>query len=215
MSSGHQKDMSAIHVWFHVQSAMLGVIFLLTLVLNTFLILVLRKMKSRRSNKDCASYNIERSYMYLLFHLALADMLGVILNIPFDIFRNAGIVYYFTEAGCKILPPFQLASTTAQAGTYVALSYHRFRAIVHPIRAKLTVYKSLIMIAIIWFVSTCLSLPYAVVLRFNETSETCPEEWNTKSSGTIYTFAIFVVQYAAPVTLMAVFYVSIAKTLHE
>ena len=214
MSSEHKHDMSAVHLWLHVQSALLGVIFLFALVLNTLLILVLRKMKSRRSNKDCASYNIERSYMYLLFHLALADMLGVILNIPFDILQNAGIVYYFTDAGCKILPPFQLASTTAQTGTYVALSYHRFRAIVHPIRAKLTVYKSLIMIAFIWFISTGLSLPYVIVLKFNATNNTCPEEWNN-SSMTIYTFAIFVVQYAAPVTLMAVFYVSIARTLHE
>ena len=215
MSSEHKHDMSAVHLWLHVQSALLGVIFLFALVLNTLLILVLRKMKSRRSNKDCASYNIERSYMYLLFHLALADMLGVILNIPFDIFRNAGIVYYFTDAGCKILPPFQLASTTAQAGTYVALSYHRFRAIVHPIRAKLTVCKSLIMIAFIWLISTGLSLPYVIVLKFNATNNSCPEEWNKKSSAAIYTFAIFVVQYAAPVILMAVFYVSIARTLHE
>ncbi len=186
-----------------------------TLVLNTLLILVLRKMKSRRSNRDCASYNIERSYMYLLFHLASADMLGVILNIPFDVLGNAGIVYYFTNAGCQILPPFQLASTTAQAGTYVALSYHRFRAIVHPIRAKLTVCKSLIMIGIIWFISICLSLPYVIVQRFNETNNNCYEDWNAESSVNIYTFAIFVVQYAAPVILMAVFYVLIARTLHE
>lgn len=214
MASGHEEDTTPLHIWLHVQSALLGVIFLSTLVLNSLLLVVLSKMKSRRSNRDCASYNIERSYMCLLFHLALADMLGVILNIPFDILRNAGVAYYFSNAGCKILPPFQLASTTAQAGTYVALSYHRFRAIVHPIRAKLNVCKSLIMIGIIWCIGICLSMPYAIVLTFNETNESCGEEWNPSSSST-YTFAIFVVQYAAPVILVAAFYITIARTLHE
>lgn len=214
MASGHEKETTPLHIWLHFQSALLGVIFLLTVILNSLLLVVLYKMKSRRSNRDCASYNIERSYMFLLFHLALADILGVILNIPFDILGNAGIAYYFTTAGCKILPPFQLASTTAQAGTYVALSYHRFRAIVHPIRAKLTVCKSLIMIAIIWCISISLSMPYVIVHTFNETDENCKEEWNASSSS-IYTFAIFVVQYAAPVILMAIFYITIARTLHE
>ena len=209
-----EDEASSLRIWFHVQSALLGIIFVLTLVLNSLLIFVLHQMKSRRSNRDCASYNIERSYMYLLLHLALADMLGVILNIPFDIFRNAGISYYFSNASCKILPPFQLASTTAQAGTYVALSYHRFRAIVHPIRAILTVCKSFIMIAIIWVISICLSMPYAIVQKFNGTTQICFEQWS-KDAMNIYTFAIFVVQYAAPVILMAVFYVTIARTLHE
>ena len=215
MASGHEKETTPLHIWLHVQSALLGVIFLSTLVLNSLLLVVLYKMKSRRSNRDCASYNIERSYMFLLFHLALADMLGVILNIPFDILRNAGIAYHFTTAGCKILPPFQLASTTAQTGTYVALSYHRFRAIVHPIRAKLTVCKSLIMIIIIWGISISLSVPYVIVQTFNVTSGECQEGWNYPSSSSIYTFAIFVVQYAAPVILMAIFYITIARTLHE
>ncbi|XP_028393523.1 neuropeptide FF receptor 1-like [Dendronephthya gigantea] len=209
----HKREMTPLHIWLHVQSAFLGVIFILTLLLNSLLIFVLHKMKSRRSNRDCASYNIERSYMYLVYHLAISDMLGVILNIPFDIFQNAGVAYFFTTAGCKILPPFQLASTTAQAGTYVALSYHRFRAIVHPIRATLTVYKSFIMIAIIWATSICLSMPYVIVHHFNET-DGCIEKWKP-AAGTIYTFTIFVVQYAGPVMLMAAFYVTIARTLHD
>ena len=215
MSSEHEESTNPVHIWLHVQSALLGVIFLSTLVLNSLLIFVIQKMKSRRSNRDCASYNIERSYMYLLFHLALADMLGVILNIPVDIFDNAGMAHYFYSAvGCQILPPFQLASTTAQAGTYVALSYHRFRAIVHPIRAKLTVCKSLIMIAIIWMISVCLSLPFVIVNRYSEENRSCSEKWNSESKN-MYTYAIFVIQYAAPVILMAIFYITIARTLHE
>ena len=209
----HRRETTPLHIWLHVQSAFLGVIFVSSLALNSLLILVLHKMRSRRSNRDCASFNIERSYMYLVFHLAIADMLGVILCIPFDIFANAGVAFYFTTAGCKVLLPSQLASTTAQAGTYVALSYHRFRAIVHPIRAKLTVYKSFIMIAVVWAVSICLSLPYVIVLRFNGTDD-CSEEWE-KTAVTSYTFAIFFVQYAGPVTLMAAFYITIARTLHE
>lgn len=214
MTSEQAPSSRALQIWFHVQSGLFGIIFLLTLVLNTMLILVLRKMKSRRSNRDSASYNIERSYMFLLFHLALADMLGVILNIPFDILKSAGIRYY-TPIGCRILAPFQLASTTAQAGTYVALGYHRFRAIVHPIRASLTVCKSLVMMAIIWLISVSLSLPYLIELRFNETNKSCYEDWDTKYSAIVYTFSIFVVQYAAPVISMAVFYVAVARTLHE
>ena len=210
----HDKSDTALHVWYHVHSALLAFIMSFSLVLNFLFIIVLKKMKSRRSNKDCASSNIEKSYTYLLFHLAFADMLGVVLNIPFDIIRNVGIDYHTSIIGCKLLNPSQLASTTAQAGTYVALSYHRFRAIVYPIRANLTVCKSILMICIIWIISFCLSLPYVLVLRLNETN--CTEKWPQDDlSSMIYTFSIFSVQYAAPVALMAVFYISIARALHE
>lgn len=198
-------------IWQRIHSGILGLIMLFTLVSNSLLIVVLKKMKSRRSNKDSASYNIEKSYMYLLFHLAFADMLSVILNIPFDIIESAGVHYHYHVIGCKLLMPLQLASTTAQAGTYVVLSYHRFRAIVYPIRANLTVCKSILMIGIIWSAGVCLSLPYVVVL-----DENCGENWPQENlSSRIYTFTIFIIQYAVPVSLMAVFYLSIARTLHK
>ena len=210
------ETMNVLRIWLHVQSVLLGIILLASLFLNGLLMKVLwMKMKSKRCKGDATSNNIERIYTYLLYHLAFSDILSVLLNIPFDIFLHTEVVViYVSHIGCQILPPFQLASTTAQAGTYVALSYHRFRAIVHPFSATVTGYKSFIMITLIWFFSVGLSIPFAMVNRFNATSSKCCENWGRKSK-TLYTFSIFIVQYGFPVSLMALFYIAIARTLQK
>jgi hypothetical protein len=149
-----------------------------------------------------------RNYSYLILNLAISDILLASSSIPFDIVeRLKAPVFPFGPTMCKILWPFQTICSMASIFTVGALSYQRYRLVVRPFKGKLPRRRFFIMLASIWLLPVFLAgLPYSFVLRLDQNSSSCMEEWIPASSQAqvklSFTTYLFIIQYVLPLALI-------------
>lgn len=149
-----------------------------------------------------------RNYSYLILNLAISDILLASSSIPFDIVeRLKAPVFPFGPTMCKILWPFQTICSMASIFTVGALSYQRYRLVVRPFKGKLPRRRFFIMLASIWLLPVFLAgLPYSFVLRLDQNSSSCTEEWIPASSQAqvklSFTTYLFIIQYVLPLALI-------------
>lgn len=103
----------------------------------------------------------------------------------------------------------------------------RFRCIVHPFREKLTLRKALLTIAAIWALALLIMCPSAVTMTVTREEHhfmldarnrsyplySCWEAWPEKGMRRIYTTVLFSNIYLAPLALIVLMYVRIARKL--
>ena len=87
----------------------------------------------------------------------------------------------------------------------------RYRAVMKPMKPRLTTRQTGIIIATIWMISLALVLPYVLVLRV--TNNNCIEVWPSVTIRKIYTIGLFVFQYALPLTIIAIAYTRVVFRL--
>ena len=100
--------------------------------------------------------------------------------------------------------------------TLMAVSLNRFCAIVYPFKTHMTTTHAKRIILIIWALSFMFVIPYSLVLRLDEETMSCEEEWpgDLKYRKT-YTMSLFLVQYVIPLNVMALAYLKIARGLQK
>lgn len=155
------------------------------------------------------------SYVLLVLNLAICDAITPTVSIPIDwIFEEQDHRWTLGAVLCKVLWPLQTMFSTSSALTLAMICYDRYRAVVHPFKAR-RVTKTHIKhcIFVIHFTSCIFVIPYAVVLDLK--GNDCDEHWPSPvtSYRKAYTLILFLVQYGIPLTLMVTLHSLAIKTL--
>lgn len=152
----------------------------------------------------------------LLFNLAVADLVILCVNLPFTVVVTITHLYPFGLVMCKIQTFSQTLAVLAESFTIVAISCDRYRAIVFPLKSKLSLRIAKIVIACSWIVAA----PFAIVLlnfttivHIEMTGDFCLEVWNNDSSRRTFTLIMFLSCLVVPLIICIYFYAAISMTL--
>lgn len=154
---------------------------------------------------------------YFILNLAIADLAVTCICIPFDIPVQENH-YRWPYGGflCRTLYPLQTMAIFASIFTLTAVSLNRFCAIVYPFKTHMTTTHAKRIILIIWALSSMFVIPYSLVLRLDEETMSCEEEWpGDLKYRKAYTMSLFLVQYVIPLSIMAMAYLKIARELQK
>ena len=109
-------------------------------------------------------------------------------------------------------------SLSVSIGTLLAIAADRFRAIVFPVKPKLTRKMVMLIVAVIWVVSALTALPLLLILEHSSPEPgvwLCWEAWPTEKAMEIYWVSMFVFQYLLPLCIIAVLAGITAYTLKK
>ena len=98
-------------------------------------------------------------------------------------------------------------SLSVSIGTLLAITADRCRAIVFPVKSKLTRKTVLLIVAVIWVVSALTALPLLLILEHSSPEPGigfCWEDWPTDKASEAYWVSMFVFQYLLPLCIIAV-----------
>lgn len=156
------------------------------------------------------------SYVLLVLNLAICDAITPTISIPIDwVFEEYDHRWTLGAVSCKLLWPLQTMFSTSSALTLAMICYDRYRAVVHPFKAR-RVTKTHIKrcIVMIHFTSCIFVIPYVVVLDLK--GDDCNENWPSPvtSYRKAYTLILFLVQYGIPLILMVTLHSLALKTLY-
>ena len=101
----------------------------------------------------------------------------------------------------------------ASCVTLVGLSVDRFRAVVFPLRPRLTSRHVFTVIAVIWLFALAIPLPVAVFSRVDSVGGLCTEDWPDKLWQLAYTVSIMALQYFIPLAILIVCYSTICYVI--
>ena len=150
---------------------------------------------------------------YLIMNLAMCDFVTPLFSIPFDfVLEEHNYVWIYGASMCKILWPLTTLSSTSAALTLAAISLDRYRVIMHPFKARLTMVKIKCIIVATYLFCLLLVTPYSYVLGLK--GNECHETWPDISYKKYYTLSLFLVQYCLPLTFMVVMYSLALKNLY-
>lgn len=148
----------------------------------------------------------------LVLNLAVCDLVTPLISIPFDFaVEENGYVWMYGGFMCKILWPGATLSTTSSSLTLAAISFDRYRVIMHPFKSKLSMDKVKIIISFIHMFSIFVITPYIYVLRLQ--GNHCTEAWPGHEYRQAYTLLLFLVQYCIPLIFMTIMYTLTLKSL--
>ena len=147
---------------------------------------------------------------YFIFNLACSDMLMSVLCVPFTFVTSVLIHYWpFGAAMCPIVPLAQSVTVFLSAFTLVAISIDRYRAIIYPLKPRMTTKQAYRIIILIWLLSLAVSLPTAVLSRIQQRHDMtgqmrnhCEEMWPNPNQRYMYTLTIMVLQYFLPLSVL-------------
>lgn len=183
--------MNAIAIFTSATSVL---ILLLSTVGNTILMLVLIK------NFRTAS----RGYVYLMFNLAVADLLLVFSSIPFSLAEKLQEpVFPFGKLLCKLLWPFQTTTMMTSIFTVATLSCQRYLMIVKPSKTCQRGNTVIILstLAILWILPIITAaVPLAFFLELDE-EEVCIETWSNRFKQ-YFTIYLTCIQYVLPLAVI-------------
>lgn len=150
----------------------------------------------------------------LVLNLAVCDLVTPMLSIPFDFaLEENSYEWMYGEFMCKTLWPGVTLSTTSSSLTLAAISFDRYRVIMHPFKNKLTMTHVKIIIALIHTCAVFVVTPYIYVLRLH--GNECSETWAGDVHRQGYTVFLFLVQYCIPLVFMTVMYTLTLKSLYS
>jgi neuropeptide Y receptor len=160
---------------------------------------------------------------YFIVNLACSDILMAVMCIPFTFIANLLMHYWpFGAIMCPIVSYVQAVVVFLSAFTLVAISLDRYRAIMYPLKPRMTTNQVAMVIAVIWMFSLAVPLPIAIMSkivklpdRYNLSIErdNCREVWPEGPHRQIYTVAVMVLQYFLPLFVLMFTYSSIAVVI--
>ena len=151
---------------------------------------------------------------YLIVNNAVADLGVVFLAAPLRIVE----VYHgwaLGEAACRIIAPTQDVFVAVSVLTYTLISWERYRAVITPFKAKLTLRSIIIAAAIIWIIAYLgTGLPIALHLGLVKIQGKpyCSASFASDLSRQMYETYLVVVFLVVPLTLQTLAY---SRLLHR
>ncbi|XP_015747375.1 PREDICTED: galanin receptor type 1-like [Acropora digitifera] len=157
------------------------------------------------------------------FNLAFHDLFLVVLYVPTQmIVLEHCFTWILGNFMCHLVNIILPICQSASIGTLLAITADRYRAIVFPVKSRLTRKTVLRIIAAIWVGSMVSALP--LVFNIKEVSPDpgvvhCVEDWSPHWLAEIYWVSMFVIQYLLPLSaisiLAAITAYSLKKSAHS
>ncbi|XP_054166429.1 RYamide receptor-like [Oppia nitens] len=154
-----------------------------------------------------------------ILNLAVGDVLMAALCIPSTFVADLLLHYWpFGSFMCNIVGYSQAVTVFISAYTLIAISIDKYRAILHPLKSRITEMNTKLIIMIIWFISLVTPLPTAILsklkkMNLNSPHMTCIEDWNDNNKRYYYSLTLMSLQYIFPLTVLIYTYVRIAVVL--
>ncbi|XP_053109900.1 cholecystokinin receptor type A [Hemicordylus capensis] len=161
-----------------VRILLYSVIFLLSVLGNTLVIIVLIRNKRMRTVTNI-----------FLLSLAFSDLMLCFFCMPFTLIPNLLHDFIFGSAVCKITSYFMGISVSVSTFNLVAISLERYSAICKPLQSRVWQTKShaLKVITTTWCLSFTIMMPYPIysqlvpfTTRYNSTANMCRANWPNK-----------------------------------
>ena len=203
-----------------VKTLAFSVVALVSLLGNSLICFILYKRKELR-----------RTINYFIFNMAVSDLLVPIFTIPRRIkefFVAVPARWLISGSFGAFLCPFsyfaQDVSFLVSVLSLVFMAFERFLAIVFPMKANaiITSRSRAALIALTWIIAVATHGHYFYTFRLEKTDhnetlcittwEPALDDWSTKRTFSITTFALFVI---TPLILLVTFYTSIAISIRR
>ena len=185
-----------------VRFCLIALIFVLIVIGNSLTIHVVRNNRNLTSIKNYY-------YGYYIVNLSISDLLVGLVCLP------TTFLYYLLPGPwvfglflCKLFPTLQIMVVSASISTLTVITFERFLAIVHPLKPRSTAKSVRIKLVAIWIWSFIIALPSFIAYKVDN-QQVCQEigiaHW--------YTIALFLVNYAVPLSFIFVTYIRITCEL--
>ncbi|XP_062910918.1 neuropeptide Y receptor type 2-like [Mobula hypostoma] len=185
-----------------------AVIIVLGLVGNSLVIHTIVRYKTMRTVTN-----------FFIANLALADLLVDTLCLPFTLIYTLQGEWRLGPALCHLVPYAQALSVHVSTLTLTVIALDRHRCVVRHLDSRISRKGSFAIIAATWLVSAVLAGPLAVFREYRLVElwplqvqvAVCSEKWprGGNRDASIYTLAMFVLQYALPLLLISYAYARI------
>ena len=181
-------------------------------LLGTFgnAVVCLAILKRKRLQNSCNMFT---------FNLAFHDLILVAVYVPTQMIAMENCHHWtLGNVMCHLVYIILPLSLSVSIGTLLAITADRYRAIVFPIKAKLSRKPVFIVIGVIWMVSALTVLPLVFVISLVSPQPGvyyCVEEWPSDTILGVYWLAMFFIQYLFPLSAISVLAGKTACTLRK
>ncbi|XP_052009083.1 galanin receptor type 1b [Xyrauchen texanus] len=190
-----------------------GCIFFLGIIGNTLVIVVIGKIKSRRSR---STTNI------FILNLSIADLCFLLFCVPFQATIYSLPEWVFGAFLCKFVHYFVMVSMLVSIFTLVAMSVDRYIAVVLSKKSPCIRNRknALIGVCVIWMLSFAFAVPVAQHQILTNhlkapNSSFCWEIWTERVAKHTYKVTILVMGYLLPLLLITCCYAKVLYHLHK
>ncbi|TRY89542.1 hypothetical protein DNTS_014676 [Danionella cerebrum] len=167
--------------------------------------------------------NLHTVTNYFIVNLAVADLLVNTLCLPFTLMYTLYGEWKFGLVMCYLLPYAQGLAVHVSTITLNVIALDRYRSIVYHLETKMSKNMSVVVIVITWVASAILASPLAIFREYlsfdisdEHTIQGCAEKWpGSSTDGTIYSIAMFFLQYALPLSIISFAYIRIWNKLRH
>ncbi|KAJ8343341.1 hypothetical protein SKAU_G00306700 [Synaphobranchus kaupii] len=190
-----------------------GFIFLLGIIGNTLVMIVIGRIKSRRSRSTTNTF---------ILNLSIADLSFLLLCVPFQATIYSLPDWVFGAFLCKFVHYFVKVCMLVSIFTLVAMSVDRYIAVVHAKKSPCIRNKknAVIGVCTIWVLSFVFAIPVAqhqTLISHPEApnSSFCWEEWSYKVPKHTYKVTILIIGYLLPLVLITCCYAKVLFHIHK
>lgn len=169
---------------------------------NLMLIINLALERSRKTSQ------------YFILNLAVVDLLTCTLSIPFDItLLVLGGSWPFGRVMCRLVYPLQTVFMAVSVSTLLCMALERHRAILYPLKPKITGTVIKLVIFLVWAISVGLVSLYAAALKMKDSK--CVENWpgNDPRYPKAFTLCVFLILYLSPLCVITAAYARVGVRL--
>ncbi|XP_021331562.2 neuropeptide Y receptor type 2 [Danio rerio] len=167
--------------------------------------------------------NLHTVTNYFIVNLAVADLLVNTLCLPFTLMYTLYGEWKFGQVMCYLLPYAQGLAVHVSTITLNVIALDRYRSIVYHMETKMSKDMCVVVIAITWVASAILASPLAIFREYvtfdlspEQTIQGCAEKWpGSSTDGTIYSIAMFFLQYGLPLSIISFAYTRIWNKLRN
>ncbi|KAM9330376.1 cholecystokinin receptor type A [Gastrophryne carolinensis] len=202
------KDMhQAVRIFLY------SLIFLLGVMGNSLVIVVLIRNKRMRTVTNI-----------FLLSLAGSDLMLCLFCMPFTLIPNLLEDFIFGSSVCRAAFYFMGISVSVSTFNLVAISLERYSAICKPLQSRVWQTKShaLKVIAVTWFLSFTIMLPYPIYSKLvpfikseNVTANMCRLEWPSDVTQQSWYILLLLILFLVPGVVMTIAYALISLELYR
>ena len=158
---------------------------------------------------------------FFIANLAISDLLLTLINVPFNIARNLLDEWPFGSVMCHLLNFSLMVSVYVSTFTLMGIALDRQQVLLYPLNPRMSKPIGLVVLAFIWSLSICLSLPFGIynrvqtvdfvlkkVIRCTSAFPEPSEKWDR-----YLTVITLFLQYIIPLAIIAITYGRIVHKL--